>query len=213
MKKISTVLFLFAAWFLFANTATAQTGSLEGTVRTSEGELLPGATVQIISQSMGRSTNSRGYFQFGTLGAGSYTLSVSFIGFETAEVDIRVSSGETTTVSIELSASQLMLDDLLVTAQKRAQSIQEVPITISSLTGEFLTQTTFRNLIFFQPTFPAWKCRYRVSTIRDSWYAALPATAATPGSSRGCLYFRTVYPSVSRGVLLWSSMILSGSKF
>lgn len=154
MNKISQILFLSIAWFAIPNAATAQTGTLDGTVRTVSGELLPGATVQIIDQNMGRSTNSRGYFLFGSLAAGEYTLSTSFIGYETTETIVSVSEGETTTVTIELSESQLMLDDLLVTAQKRAQSIQEVPITISSITGDFLSQTNIQEFDLFSAYVP-----------------------------------------------------------
>ena len=154
MNKFGTLLLLLSASFLFANTATAQTGSLEGTVKTSEDELLPGATVQILSESLGRSTNSRGYFEFGSLEPGTYTLSVSFVGFETNETEVEIEANETTTVTIMLAASQLMLEDLLVTAQKRAQSIQEVPITISSLTGEFLTQTNVQEFDAFASYVP-----------------------------------------------------------
>lgn len=154
MKKLLTVLTFSIFCIAFADMASAQTGTLEGTVRTADGELLPGVTVQIVGQTIGRSTNSRGYFQFSSLSAGNYTLSVRFIGYETSEVDVQVNAGEITSVSIELVESQLMLDDLLVTAQKRAQSIQQVPITISSLTGDFLTQTNIQEFDLFSAYVP-----------------------------------------------------------
>lgn len=154
MNKISQILLFSIALFAFTNATSAQNGTLDGTVRTLDGELLPGATVQIVDQNMGRSTNSRGYFQFSSLATGDYTLSTSFIGYETTEMNVRVNDGETTTVIIELSESQLMLDDLLVTAQKRAQSIQQVPITISSITGDFLTQTNIQEFDLFSAYVP-----------------------------------------------------------
>lgn len=150
---LSIILFIFS-FLALTGSVSAQNGTLEGTVRSVDGELLPGVSVQIVGQNIGRSTNISGYFQFNSLAAGSYTLNVRFIGFETSEVEVRVNTDETTTLSIELTESQLMLDDLVVTAQKRAQSIQEVPITISSLTGDFLTQTNIQEFDLFSAYVP-----------------------------------------------------------
>ena len=38
------------------------------------------------------------------------------------------------------TAQELMLEEVIVTAQKRAQSIQDVPISITAFSGDFLEE-------------------------------------------------------------------------
>ena len=54
----------------------------------------------------------------------------------------------------EGATSQARLDEIIVTAQKREQSIQDVPISINALSGNFLVEnniTDFINLEFYLP--------------------------------------------------------------
>jgi len=130
------------------------TGQINGIVLNESGERLPGATIQLEGETIGRSTNEQGFFRFESLPAGNYVLIVRSIGYESARVEVTLRSNETEELRIELQPSQLMLGDLIVTAQKRSQSIQEVPITISSLTGQFLTDTNIREFDIFSSYVP-----------------------------------------------------------
>ena len=63
-------------------------GQIEGTVTTTEGEPLPGATVQIIDLERGTSTNANGRFDLRGVPAGRHVLTVRFIGYQSVEQDL-----------------------------------------------------------------------------------------------------------------------------
>jgi hypothetical protein len=107
-------------------------GQIEGTVTTTEGEPLPGATVQIVDLERGTSADPNGNFELRGVPAGSHVLTVRFIGYQPAEQAVTVRSGEATTVSVALASREVALEGLTVTSQKRVQRIQEVPVAITA---------------------------------------------------------------------------------
>ncbi len=65
-----------------------------------------------------------------------------------------VSSGVMAQDGIESATSQTKLDEIIVTAQKRTQSLQEVPISVQVTSGEFLEKinlSRFQDLQFITP--------------------------------------------------------------
>lgn len=80
---------------VLASLAYAQsTGSVQGIVEDSSGELVPGANVKLRSQSTGQellaSSDEEGHFQFAGLPLGEYALVVTKRGFNTAELLVNV---------------------------------------------------------------------------------------------------------------------------
>ena len=117
-----------------------EVGQIEGTVTTTEGEPLPGATVQIIDLERGTSTNANGRFDLRGVPAGRHVLTVRFIGYQPVEQDVTVRTGETTTATVELLAREVALEGLTVTSQKRVQRVQEVPVAVTAYNGDFLEE-------------------------------------------------------------------------
>jgi len=115
-------------------------GQIEGTVTTTEGEPLPGATVQIVDLERGTSTNANGRFDLRGVPAGRHVLTVRFIGYQSVEQDVTVRTGETTTATAELLAREVALEGLTVTSQKRVQRVQEVPVAVTAYNGDFLEE-------------------------------------------------------------------------
>jgi len=153
MRKLQIVLTLLFC-LLLQTPIYAQNGVIEGIVTNSVGEPLPGASVLIEGTNKGRATSASGSFRIERVEPGTYNLIASLISFESDTVTVTVRAGETLTVRFVLEEKQMVLDDLLVTAQKRAQPLQEVPITISSLSGEFLSQIDVREFDRFSAYVP-----------------------------------------------------------
>lgn len=83
------------------------TGSIAGTVIDGADAVIPGATVQLKDEATGRTqdtvTNASGFFSLPDLNHGSYTLTVSLPGFQTAVYSkVAVESGRTTDLRIKL---------------------------------------------------------------------------------------------------------------
>ncbi|MCL7988060.1 SusC/RagA family TonB-linked outer membrane protein [Sphingobacterium sp. lm-10] len=87
------MLFLVVALFLVHGNiiAYAQTATFNGRV-TGEGQAISGATLTIIELERTAGTDASGSFNFANVKPGSYTLTVSFLGFETYRETIRITT-------------------------------------------------------------------------------------------------------------------------
>ncbi len=132
MKKAFVFLFLFVS--ILTN---AQTFTLSGKVVDKENDPLPGASVLIKETKQGTSTDFNGLFQF-KVSQGSYTLSISFIGFKTIEKTVVLS--ENTSVEIILVSEENVLDEVLV---KAVRANSNIPVTYSNLSKKEIAK---RNL-------------------------------------------------------------------
>lgn len=106
--------------------APAQTalGTLRGKVLDETGDILPGATVQVAGGGQGTATDADGGFSL-KLPAGTYTLEIGFMGYQTQRVtDVKVVSGKTTPLDITLGQANTELDEVVVTATYNQASAQ-----------------------------------------------------------------------------------------
>ncbi len=105
--------FLFVAFFVFQ--AMAQTGSITGTVTNEEGEPVPTANVLLVEIGRGAATNLQGEYTIEDVPPGTYTLRVSFVGYETYEAQVTIEAGETLTKEVVLKQAAVGLNELIVT--------------------------------------------------------------------------------------------------
>jgi iron complex outermembrane receptor protein len=112
LKNLFTALFalllpvLASAQFLVSGKITDQ----------QTGDALPGATVTIQNLAISTVSNAAGKYTFTNLKSGSYTVSVSYIGYVTAQKTITVSVG--TTVDFTLSRSNTVTEEVTVNATR-----------------------------------------------------------------------------------------------
>lgn len=128
-RILAVVVLLWTGW----STALSQgvtTGSVAGTITGQEAEdpasknprPLKGATVKVVSPTTGAVygavTREGGKFTIRGIRPGVYTLTVSFVGFETTQrPNVRVEAGETYAVSLSLAASAAKKEAVTVTAE------------------------------------------------------------------------------------------------
>ncbi|RKD90715.1 TonB-dependent receptor [Mangrovibacterium diazotrophicum] len=150
MKKLfSLSLLVLGAYF----SVLAQTAHMHGTIADSNGNVLIGATVYFPGLEKGAVSDSKGKYEFTELPYGNQQVVVSFIGFETETQQIVVNSAEIVH-DFSLNEKAVYLDGLVVTAQKREQSIKDIPTAISSLDAKFLENngiTTLDDLSEYVP--------------------------------------------------------------
>lgn len=141
--KLNIVMLMFT---MFVVTVTnAQSSSLLGRVSDENGEPLPGANVYVKEIEKGTASNSSGNYQFSNIRYGTYTVEVSFIGYDTKRRIVQIGAGENT-VDFVLSPKDVVLQGLVVTAQKREQSVKEIPTALTSLDAAFLEQSGITEL-------------------------------------------------------------------
>ncbi|MET4081420.1 outer membrane receptor protein involved in Fe transport [Pedobacter sp. UYP30] len=127
-------LMLFSA----ALTLHAQTHRVSGTVTDKDTkEPVVGASVVIVGQSGGTSTNSAGEFTFTTSAKLPFPLVASSVGFGREEKQI---TGSTTGIFFELGTAITLGGDVVISASRTPERILESPVTIERINAEALKE-------------------------------------------------------------------------
>lgn len=126
------LLFFYSVFFLIPAYSAQSTAEVTGKIITVDGSAVPGATVRIPNSRFQATTNSEGTFLLTSVPPGSYVLNISRMGFAETNrrVDVR-SPGEEITIVLEREPEKL--GEVLVTAQKREEILQDIPISITGL--------------------------------------------------------------------------------
>ena len=133
---------------VIAVSATAQNvGTLTGYLTDRETALpLRGATVRIEGTRSGAITNAKGVFVINSAPAGSVTVVVTFVGYETSRQKVYIKASESATMVITIKSSAISKGEVVVSANRRVQAVQDVPISVSILTSEDLDQRSVTRL-------------------------------------------------------------------
>lgn len=152
MRKTSVLLVLL----ILAVTINAQqkNGIIKGYIQTEDNKPAASVTVRLAEIKKSAITNSNGKFTFNQLPPGSYTLEVSFVGYDTLQTEISVSADSTAEINLQLKLSRSELREVIISAarhqyttNKASQSLRlnqeliEVPQNIAVTTKE-----TFKDL-------------------------------------------------------------------
>ncbi|MBN1541299.1 TonB-dependent receptor [candidate division KSB1 bacterium] len=138
MRTIA-VLFLLVACFVA--TSSANTGSaISGKITDSEtGEGLPGVNILLVGTVLGTTSDVNGEFRMGGLPTSRVDLRITMMGYkQVVKKDIELKAGETVRLSIAMQSTVLESPEILITANKRRQNIQDSPNSIGVLTARDL---------------------------------------------------------------------------
>lgn len=121
---------------------SATTGEIKGKVLDIlTQEVIPRATLRVKGTQFGTVANAKGEYTIVNLPAGSYTLVVSYTGFESVTKSVVVTAGQTAIEDFSLIEASLRLEDLIiVTASKKAEKITDAPTTIQAVQSKQLEQ-------------------------------------------------------------------------
>ncbi|MDU0371984.1 carboxypeptidase-like regulatory domain-containing protein [Hymenobacter endophyticus] len=137
---------LLAAATTHSVQAQQATRELFGSIQTDAGEPLPGATVFIKGTYIGCTTNSDGAFRLVVpISLLPASLSVSFVGFETAALPLDNTSG--TLAPIILQPSPALVNEVVVSASRVEENILRTGVTVDKLNTQQLSRLTMPDLI------------------------------------------------------------------
>ena len=135
---------------LSALPARAQSsGRIVGTIRNATGGTVSGAPITVTNQETGASrvvrSTTNGTYEAADLPPGMYTVATDVQGFRrVTQRDQRLAAGATMTVDFVLEIR--VAEDVTVTAQKREETVHEVPFSVSATTEETMRDRGVQNL-------------------------------------------------------------------
>src|ERR1700712_976850 len=99
--------------------AAAQLSVLGKITDRQTGGALPGATITI-APGVNTVSDADGNYRLGKIAAGNYTLTVTYIGYQTAEKSLSLTAG--TVVNFELNSSITLTEEVTVSATRAAKN-------------------------------------------------------------------------------------------
>jgi TonB-dependent receptor len=112
------IILMFSPGYIFS-----QSGILSGVVRdATTGELLPGASIQLVGTATGTVTNTNGEYRLMNLTQGMQNIQVSYIGYSGITREVQIRGGETTVMDFVLSPEAIGVGEVVITAQMLGQA-------------------------------------------------------------------------------------------
>jgi len=131
--KINSLLLVFFGLLLSFN-AVAQKGIVRGFIyneKTGEAEI--GATVYLKGTTMGAATDVNGFYSITKIPAGSYTLMVTSLGFDSIETKITIKKNEIVSKNMELKEASTLMKTFVVSAEAQEAKTQ-VKMSVTKVT-------------------------------------------------------------------------------
>jgi iron complex outermembrane receptor protein len=123
--------------FCLTTAALAQTGQLEGTIWDAENNgTLPGINIGIAGTTLGDATDANGQFLIDGIPTGTHNIQITAVGYKRVEREVTIEKGATTTISVGLEKDVLGINEVVVSATRSVESIDEVPASVTILHSE-----------------------------------------------------------------------------
>ncbi len=133
MRAVMFLLFVFCAEIL------AQSGKLEGKIIDETGSPVAYATVQITELKYGVSTDAEGFFSFGEIAPGNYTLLISHVGYATVEKKITIKESGHELI-INMRKTPVTLGEAVVVAARSPQDEKTFSLPVETVTEKNFEQ-------------------------------------------------------------------------
>ncbi|MEO9571719.1 MAG: TonB-dependent receptor [Polaribacter sp.] len=122
IKRLIILTIIFSASIL-----NAQKGSISGKILSPKKIPISNANITIKDTNKGTSTNNLGEFTFKNITTGNYIISISYLGFKSKKVKIKVVANEHTTIpTIILQQAEESLNEIVINGQKNNYTTKTV---------------------------------------------------------------------------------------
>ncbi|SVC28104.1 uncharacterized protein METZ01_LOCUS280958, partial [marine metagenome] len=176
--------------FLILNLSFAIAQSISGTVTDENGNGLAGANVTVDGTNLGAAADASGSYSINGVSPGSYTVSASFIGYNTASKSVTVGDGGGS-ANFSLSVDALAGSDVFVTGTRSAgRTAMKSPSPIDGFSSESLRRQGNGDM---------------TETLKNQ----VPSFSATPLTGDGAAFVR---PTSMRGLPPDNTLVLTNSK-
>ena len=141
MNKIYYLITLIALSYISTNALYSANQSLAGRITDAKsGDALAGVTVIIENTAMGAVTDGKGMFRIPVIKKGNYNVLISYIGYKAKKIPVRIDENKVTELNESLAEEVIQTGEVVVSAAKRVQAVQEVPVSVSVINNIALQQ-------------------------------------------------------------------------
>ena len=123
MKNVLSLILSLILGYSWAGNQALLSGHISDALT---GESLPGATLYINELKIGTTTDINGFYSL-SLAEGNYSLEVSFIGYETGRLNIKISGPQK--LDIKLAPSSTQLTEVTVTDKVEAANVEDLQMS------------------------------------------------------------------------------------
>lgn len=143
-------LFLFSA---ISISASAQHSAVISGYVKDGNETITGASVLIQGTKTGVTTNAEGYYEMAQIKPGTYTLTVSYIGYIKASRSVTISANRNVKLNFSLKAEQQQLNNVNIDGKTKVQQVKESGFAVNAIdTKKFANTTADLNQILNRST-------------------------------------------------------------
>ena len=142
MKKLLSLFFMLA---LYCQAFAQNLTSISGVIANTGSQPVAGATVALLNTNYAAVTNAKGEFRINNIPQGTYTLHITSAAYAERSQVITI-SGKGQLFDIKLQSAGKQLDEVVITAQKREEQLQQVPVSVSTLSANDVQAYHLQNL-------------------------------------------------------------------
>jgi iron complex outermembrane recepter protein len=125
-------LLLTSSMCLFAQSEDHAAKTVKGKIVTSDNKPVASATIRLKGTKKATLTNNEGSFILENIQPGNHILQISSIGYQPLEQEITVvEGGITSDISVQLTGAQTQLTEVIVSAGRNRETIDEIPSSVS----------------------------------------------------------------------------------
>ena len=147
VKMIMKYILSIIAVLSIGITANAENkGSFSGAVVSEGGEAISFATIQARNASWFTTTGNDGQFRLYDIPPGEYTLDIRAFGYFPLEKTVKFNAGDNLIETFVLKINPLELDEVVVTANRRSQSLQRTAASVSAIKAKQVEQQQVNNI-------------------------------------------------------------------
>lgn len=137
-KWVYTILLSTIGYSLFAQY------QITGTISDEDGEPLIGATVHIMGTVKGTISDANGTYIINDLSSGQYFLEFTYTGFELQQKQVDLNQNQQ--IDIQMVTASTALGEVIVSANKQLQNIQQTPIAMTAIQSKQIEQLQINEL-------------------------------------------------------------------
>lgn len=137
IKHTYLCLLIFCTVAFPAFTANGQSGIfVAGQVTNDHAEPIAGASVSLLNTNENTVTDATGVFNFLNLAPGKYTIRITSVGYSSLAEDLDVAKESANRFQFVLHDQGNRLDEVVVTAEKKEERLQQIPLSVTALTAK-----------------------------------------------------------------------------